>query len=183
MSFLIYALVGATPPEGGFKAQLMSPDLALTFATWITFILLIVLLKKFGWGPLTKALDEREAKIADDVRRAENARREAEEILSTYNRKLSEAGAEADRLINEARARAEEVGARMSDEARKTADEIIIKAKASIDSERQKAVAELREIVADAATGLAGRIIGEELDSTRHARLVDEAVAAIPARR
>lgn len=183
----IYLLLAAATEHGaegggGVKAFL-NPDLALTGATWLTFFILIGLLKKFGWGPMTKALEDRESKIAESVHRAERARADAEELLMSYNQKLASAQGEADRVINNAREKAEQVAARMADDARKTAEEIVTKAQASIESERQKAVAELRGIVAESAAMLAGNILKEELDPKRHQKLIDNVVIDLPARR
>lgn len=164
---------------GGLKEALLKPDLALTLATWITFILLITLLKKFGWGPLTKAIDEREAKIAESVQRAENARNEAEQMLVDYNAKLAAAAVEADQHIKAARVRAEELTNRMAADAQKIAEDITAKAQASIEAERVKVVAELRSIVAESAANLAGRILDEEVDATRHGKLIEGVVSGI----
>jgi F-type H+-transporting ATPase subunit b len=163
-------------------ASLVSPDFAVTVATWIAFGLLVFIISRFGWNPLVKSLDEREQKIQDSVRRAEAARNEAERLLTDYNTKLSGAKTEVDRLIAEGRARGEAVAAKIELDANTRAQEQITKAQQAIDSERQKAVAELRRIVADAGVGLASKILREELDPKRHERLVDEVVREVGVR-
>lgn len=163
--------------HGGGAASLISPDLALTIATWITFLLLVVLIGKFGWGPFTKALDERESKIADDVARAENARSEAERLLKQYEDQLARAREEADKVLAEGRSRAEATAARLEEEARKASEEMTERARQTIEAERLKAVSELNRIVATAAVDLAGKIIKEELDGKKHQKLIDATVS------
>jgi F-type H+-transporting ATPase subunit b len=163
-------------------AALVSPDFAITIATWIAFGALVFLISRFGWNPLVKSLDDREHGIQESVRRAEAARNEAERLLVDYNAKLSGAKAEVDRLIAEGRSRGEAVAAKIELDANARSQELITKAQQTIDSERQKAVAELRRIVADAGVGLASKILHEELDATRHERLVDEVVREVGVR-
>lgn len=174
------ALVAAAPAgEGGLKGALLTPDWALTIATWVTFFLLIGLLKKFGWGPFMKALEDRESRVAENTNRAEAARREAEELLKTYESRLAAAKDESDQIISSARDKAEAAAARILEDGRKAADDVMVKATQAIDAERQKAVAELHKIVADASVDLAEKIIRQELDPAKHRVLIESTVDEI----
>lgn len=158
---------------------LLKPDVAVLFATWLTFGILAWILAKFGWGPITKALDDRESSIAENARRAEAARADAETLVKRYEQQLAGAQGEADKVLAEARTRAEQVGQRLAAEARENATQITNKALQQIEGERQKAVTELRQIVAGAAVDLAGRILKEELNAQRHTKLIDDVVGQI----
>lgn len=157
--------------------QIANLEFALTVATWATFGLLALIIGKFGWAPFTKALDEREAKIASDVKRAEEARAQSEKLLADYDARIKSAKEETVRILAEARDRAEGVAAKIADDARKAADELTEKARRSIESEREKAVAQLNTIVADAAVGLAGKLMKSDLDAGKHRRLIDAELA------
>lgn len=180
---LIASAAAATEGSGAgaFNAKdaLLTPDLALTLATWLCFLVLVGLLKKFGWGPFMKALEDREAAITASVERAEAAKREAEKLLSDYTQKLASARAEADRMIGEARDNASKTAARITEDGRKAAEEAMTRATHSIEAERQKAVAALNRIVADAAVSLASRILREEIDPARHRNLIETAIKDI----
>ena len=176
-------LLTASPEAESGSAALVAPDFAVTIATWITFFLLLFLLARFGWKPFVNALDEREAAVRDEVKRAENARREAEELLQQYELKLKNVQSEADAILNTSRQRAEEVGNKLETDARASAQQILEKAKLTIEGERQKAVSELKGIVANAASELTEKILKEELDMSRHEKLVEEVVSGIDRKR
>ncbi|MEK8022519.1 MAG: F0F1 ATP synthase subunit B [Candidatus Hydrogenedentota bacterium] len=178
------AEAAAEAAEGAHGADaLLAPDPTLTIATWVTFFLFVILIGKFGWGPLVAALDAREKSISDNLQRAESGRREAEQLLATYQKKLEEAKGEADALIVAARTRSEEVVQKMTTEAKHQATAIAQKAQESIEAERLRAVTELRTIVAEASVSLAGKILQEELTPARHTRLIDSVVAGIATKR
>lgn len=183
LPILAAALTAAEEAGAHGGPDMMAPDPTLTYATWITFFIFVAILAKFGWTPLVKSLDEREAAVADHVRRAEHARKEAEELLESYNQKLASAKAETDAMIVQARARGEEVVQRMTADAKQQAESIAKKAQESIEAERLRAVTELRQIVAEASVSLAGKILHEELTPARHAKLIDETVAGIAAKK
>lgn len=179
----LLALAIAASEGAGASAEIVkASEWPLTVATWLTFLLLVFLMARFGWGPLTKALDEREARIADDVKRAENARAEAEALLKNYNDKLAAARAETDKLIADGRARAAEVAAGIEADAKKKAQETTERALAEIEGERQKAVTQLNRIVADAAVTLASKLMAEELDARKHQKLIESTLSQIGSR-
>ncbi|RMH59962.1 MAG: ATP synthase F0 subunit B [Candidatus Hydrogenedentota bacterium] len=179
---MLLFLVTAAAEHGGEATgggAIIAPDFAVTIATWVTFGLLVFFLSRYGWGPFTKALDEREEKIANDVRKAEEARAEAQRLLEEYESRLGRARSEADKIIVDARQRAEEIAARLKKEAQADAAETIEKARQAIEAEREAAVVELKSTVAEAAVSLASKILREDLDRPKHERLIEETVREI----
>lgn len=154
-------------------------ELALTLATWAAFLMLATIMGKFAWGPFMQALDEREAQIADDVKRAENARDEAERLLEEYNQKLRASKDEAAKIMADARETAEGIAAKINEDARKASEDMSEKARKQIEAEREKAIAALNKIVANAAVDLAGKLIEEDLDPKKHQKLIDSELADI----
>ena len=97
--------------------------------TVLTFVLLLVVLKKVAWGPILDALDARENEIKDALNAAEKAREEAERLSSNYEDSIRKAQAEAQRIISEAKTAGEKVKLDLETIANVKADEIIETAK------------------------------------------------------
>lgn len=179
LSRLVFIATVASSEGASGSSALVTPDFAVTISTWITFFILLFLLAKFGWGPFTKALDEREEAITENVNRAEKARNEAEYLLKQYEEKLKNAQNEAEKIISSARERSEEIASKLQNDARIEAQNIMEKAKMTIEGERLKAVNELKSIVSEAAAYLSKKILQREIDMKKHIELVDEAVSKI----
>ena len=144
--------------------------------TIVSFLILLVILKKAAWTPILKALDEREKGIKGNIEAAKQAREDADRSLEEYRRKLSEAHTEAQSVVSKARQDAERIGEELKAKYKVDADAIIDKAKKQIDLERQAAVNEIRAEVAGLAIAAAEKVIGKTLDTEDHRRLVMESL-------
>ncbi|MDC9721252.1 MAG: F0F1 ATP synthase subunit B [Urechidicola sp.] len=127
------------------------------------FLLLLVLLKKFAWKPILSALDERENGIKDALTSAENAKKEMQNIQADNERILKEARTERDEMMKDARAIKETMLTEAKDEAKAEASKIIEAAQATIQSEKQKAITELKTQVAELSVGIAEKVVRKEL--------------------
>ena len=127
------------------------------------FLLLLILLKKFAWKPILSALDERENGIKDALTSAENAKKEMQNIQADNERILKEARAERDEMMKDAREIKESMLTEAKDEAKAEASKIIEAAQATIQSEKQKAITELKTQVAELSVGIAEKIVRKEL--------------------
>ena len=110
--------------------------------TVVTFLILLVILKKVAWGPILSALESREAEIRDALNSAAKAREDAEKASRDYEELVKKARAEAQQIVADGKAAGERVKNDIETAASGKADEIIEKAKAQIDVERVKAVRE-----------------------------------------
>lgn len=145
------------------------------------FLIIFVLVSVFLWRPLMNMLDSRAAKIQkglEDAAAAANARRNAEVEAEKIR---SEARADVQRLIEEARGRAEEVGKAIEAEARIEAEKIRTEARAAATAERDRQLGELRSQVAAISIAAAQRLIGENLDQQRQQALINDFFAKVPA--
>ena len=140
--------------------------------TIITFIILLIILKKAAWNPILTALDAREKGIKDNIEAAKNAREEAESSIEEYRRKLAEAAAEAQKVLAKARQDAERIGEELKAKYKADAEAELEKARKQIDLERQAAVNEIRNEMAGLVIAAAEKVIGKALDSEDHRRLV-----------
>jgi F-type H+-transporting ATPase subunit b len=147
--------------------------------TVLTFVLLLVVLKKVAWGPILDALDARENEIKDALNAAEKAREEAERVSSDYEDSIRKAQAEAQLIISEAKTAGEKVKLDLETVANKKADEIIEKAKAQIDTERVRVISEIKTVAVEISLSAAAKVIERNLDSDDNRKLVNEALEGI----
>ncbi len=144
--------------------------------TLIVFGILLLVLAKFAWGPITKALESREKQVADNIARAEELRKQAETDLSQYRQKLAQAQDEVRGLLEEARRDGEHTRQQMI--AKTEADLLIVRDRQvrEIETAKAQALKELAERSADLAIDLAGRIVHKQLSRGEHSQLIDEAL-------
>jgi F-type H+-transporting ATPase subunit b len=161
-------------------ADLLSPHAGLIFWKALTFLLLLYLLYKFAWKPITTALNDREKTIDSSIQRAEEALAEAKKIQADNQKARREAEQEAQRLLREAREQAEQL---RDDEVQKTRAQIQQmrdQAQAEIEREKQGALDELRAEVADLAIQAAEKILEDSLDGSRQRKLVSDFIDDLP---
>ena len=160
--------------------MLLDPHVGLIIWTIITFLVVLLVLKKFAWPQLLASLDEREKRISDALAAAEQARQEAEEVLREHRQKLAAADEEARQVVAEARAAGANVRQTIVSQAREEAERMLDQARTSIESEKRAAIAELRRETANLAVQAAGVLIDANLDDEKNRGLVDDLIAKIP---
>jgi F-type H+-transporting ATPase subunit b len=164
-------------------AGIMDLRPGLTIWTAITFLLLLVILSKFAWGPIVKMLDEREKSIREAIEQAKKERLEAEKLLADQKSALAQAQREAADLAQKSKQEVEVLRADLTAKARKEADDLVASARKQIQDEKAKALAELKSQVADLAIDAARRLIQSSLDEKSQRALVEEYIATLPAER
>jgi F-type H+-transporting ATPase subunit b len=162
--------------------DLLNPNVGLAIWTIVTFVIVLLVLRRFAWKPILASMDAREAGIRRLIDDAEAAREEADRLLEEYNRRLAEARAEGQKLVAEAKEAGERVRAETLDRARAEAEGIVARAGAEIDLERLKALAEIRERAVDLAIGAAERVLEESLNEERHRRVAEDYLKELEAR-
>ena len=162
------------------KASLLDPHLGTIIWTLITFVLVLLVLKKWAWPPILAALDEREQSIRDAIEGAAQARQEAEAVLDEHRAKLEAAEDEARQIVAEAREAGEKVRQDIVAQAREESQRTIDQARTSIESEKRAAIAQLRREMADLAVQAAGVLIDANLDDEKNRGLVDDLISRIP---
>lgn len=135
----------------------------LFFWQAIILIVLIFLLAKFAWKPIMAALEARESGIADALVSAEIARKELLNLKADNQKLLDEARVERDAMIKEAREIKEKMIADAKSEAQVQGEKMITQAKATIESEKNAAMAELKSQVSTLSIDIAEKILKSEL--------------------
>ncbi|WGK65781.1 F0F1 ATP synthase subunit B [Croceiramulus getboli] len=150
-------------------------SIGLFFWQAVLFVLLLFLLRKFAWKPILNAVNEREEGIKNALLAAENAKKEMENLQADNDKLLKEARAEREAMLKEAREVKAKMIADAKEEAKAEADKTIAQAQIAIQSEKNAAVAELKEQVAALSIEIAEKVLTKELSSKdQQLQLVDE---------
>lgn len=171
------ALLLAAPEEGGFNPLDLSHGGGL-FWTIVIFGVALVPIWKMVMGPITRALEARDERMATAIASAEKASHDAEASRAAIESKLSAAQVEAGKLVDAARARAEAVERSLKDDAAKQASALLERAKLEIQNEQDKALAAIRREVVDVTIQAASQVLQRKVDSNDDRRLVEELVTA-----
>lgn len=139
-----------------------------------SFILLLVLIKKFAWSNITGIFEERAEKIASDIDRAEEARQKVEVLAQKREDELAGSRKEAKTIIENAKETAEQSKANILADAKLEAGHLKEKANQEIAQNKVEALQSVKGEVADLTISLAGKIISQNLDSHAHKALIDQ---------
>ena len=131
----------------------------------ILLLALIALMVKFAWKPILNSLEERESGIENALAAAENARKEMQNLQADNQKLLKEARAERDAMMKEARDITDNMIAVAKEDAKEVTTKLIENAQASIQQEKQAAIAELKKNVAELSIGIAESVIKKELSN------------------
>jgi F-type H+-transporting ATPase subunit b len=166
--------------EGGTKLVLPEAN-ELIWGT-IAFLLFLLLLWRVGvWRRIGEAMDERTRRIRSDLENAEAARKEAERLLEQYREQLREAREEARQIVEDAKRRADATRQELLQKAQQDAEGVRNRAEQEIQAQLERAKAELRRELGVLSVQLAERVIGDNLDSDRQLRLVDQYIEELSA--
>jgi F-type H+-transporting ATPase subunit b len=153
------------------------PNLGEFFASIVSFAIVFVILAKFGWPAISDMLDKRSDTIRDGLERAEAARIEAERLLEEYKQTMAEARKEAGTILQQAKQSAEATRAEAQARAQAEYDDLLVKAREAIEGEKRAAIAQLQQSVADISVAVAGKLIGAELSTEDHLKVIEKYVA------
>ena len=139
-----------------------------------SFILLLVLIKKFAWSNIISIFEERAVKIATDIDSAEEARQKAEALAQKREDELAGSRKEAKTIIENAKETAEQSKASILADAKLEAGRLKEKANQEIAQNKAEALQSVKGEVADLTISLAGKIISQNLDDHAHKELIDQ---------
>ncbi len=142
-------------------------------------LILVLILKKFLFKPVQNILRQREEEIGKTYSDADKALSEANAEKELYLKKLDDAKQEADNLIKSANERAKAESAEIISDANREAERRRRHADEDIELARKKAAAEMRDAVSEMVIDLAEQVVGKEIDSKAHAELIDDAIESL----
>jgi len=176
---LFLSLLAQAAAEQPTSKNPIVPELNELIYSLIAFVVLVVLFRKFGFPAVQKAMEARTERIRDDLDKAESAKTEAEGILADYKKQLSDAKAESDKIIDEARKSAEKVKEGVIAKTNEEVGELKAKATADIEAARASALSSLQTSVADLAIELAEKVVEKNLDRETNKRLIDSFIVQV----
>ena len=147
--------------------------------TAISFIILLVLLWKIAYKPITMALKKREDSIRDSLEEAQKTRETAEILLDDYKKQLAEAREEAQKILAEGKMMGENIKKEVIQKAHEESNQIVKRAQEEIEFQKEKALMELRERIADHTIMAASKVIERALDKKDHEQLLDEYISNV----
>lgn len=161
------------------KVDILTPDVTMVFLTWLTFFLLLFILKKFAWKPILDGLQRREDHIRGSLADADEAKRQLQEVQVEKERILEEARQKSQMIVEDSRRSAAELAKQSDQKAKANARQIVESAHQQTEGERERVRRQLRQESAAVVVMLASKIIKENMDNDKNRRLVQEALKEI----
>ena len=172
---LAFQASAAWAAEGG-ENNLFAGDIGNAVWTLVIFLLVILVLGKFAWGPLLGGLQQREEFIRRSLKEAKADREAAEARLLEYEERLSGAGAEASQIIEQGKREGENLRAGIEEKAHDEADKMVERARREIEIAKQSAIKDLYATSSELATEIASRIVQRELNPQDHEKLISDSI-------
>lgn len=146
-------------------------------ATLIVFIVLMLLLKKFAWGPLMGIMQQREDLIASEIETAENSRLESQKMLDEQRSLLKDARTQAQEIVENAKKQGEVSREEIITTARAESGRMKDAAVLEIANERDKAISAVREEVVALSVLAATKVLEKEISEEDNRQLINETIA------
>jgi F-type H+-transporting ATPase subunit b len=173
MAFFNYGLLALA---GGKVGGPLDVNPGLIIWTVVTFVILLLILKKVAWKPILTSLSERENFILESLKKAEVAQKEAEKLIQDNKVSITKAEEEAQKIVAQGRDYAEKLKAQILEESKTEAKKMIDNAKAEIERKNQEAFNNIKSQVAEIAINAAEKIIKENLDKEKNTQLVNKLI-------
>ena len=164
---------------GTGSPNLLDPHYGLMFWTLIIFVILLFVLSKFAFGPLTAAVAARERALEEAIEGAKRDREAAAKLMAEQQAQIEAARTEAQRYIAEGRAAGEKMRADMIEQTRRDQQEMLDRARREIENEKVRAIAELRREAVDLAIAGASKVVEKNLDDASNRKLVESFLAGV----
>jgi F-type H+-transporting ATPase subunit b len=160
--------------------ELVTPSIGLVFWTLVSFLILLLLLKKLAWKPVLGAINERERSIEDALNRAEIAREEIASLTNQNESLLKQARAERDEILKQAKILKDQIVAEAKDSAQAEGAKMIEKAKIEINNQKIAALSEVKNQVATLSLEIAEKVLRHQFeDKQKQEVLVSELLKGV----
>ncbi|MBF0341420.1 MAG: F0F1 ATP synthase subunit B [Magnetococcales bacterium] len=174
-----HASAGAAAGSSGLPQFEPSVFGSQIFWTVVSFFLLMVLIKKYVLPPIINILDSRSSRIADDLQKAEQARKEGERLLTNYQGQMVAARQMAAQTLEEARQEALRHREQAVDELNKELAKKKNAALVEIEQAKHKAMEDVRSAAVELSMLVAEKLIVKSMSAEDASRMVQEAVAQL----
>ena len=158
---------------------LVQLDPGLFIWTILTFLLLLFVLAKFAWQPLLKMLKDREELIRSSLEDAEKAQTELAKLNAEGEKIINKARAEAQEILTQGKAAAAKMKEETLKDAKEKAKSIAVEAEKQIQIEKEKAIAEIKGEVVNLSLSVAEKLIKKNLSAEDNKALIDESLSHV----
>jgi len=170
---------GILTPAASSGSFLISPNVGLMVWTLILFVLSMVVLARWVFPRISAALDRRQRAIEDSIDADDRIREQADALLDEYRERLREAREQAHQIIDRARNAAEAHERESEVEAAARREQLMERTRREIESETRRAIAEIRQEVADLTVMATERVTRKVLTEEDQQRLVEETLSEL----
>ena len=147
--------------------------------TIVCFLITLFVLKRYAFGPIQKAIDERRERIRASLDEADRAREEARRLLEEHRALISRAQTDAEEILGEARRIADANERRMREELEQDRQRRLEETRKQIEAETRRALEQIRLEVVELSLLAATKVTRKSLDDADHKRLIEEAVGEL----
>jgi F-type H+-transporting ATPase subunit b len=144
--------------------------------TIVCFLIALYVLKRFAFGPIQKAIDDRRERIRQSIEEADRAREEARNLLEEHRKLVGKGKSDAEEILAEARKQSEAQRERVREETEADRQRRLEETKKQIDAETQRALEQIRAEVAELALAATAKVTGKVLDRDDHRKLIEDAI-------
>lgn len=144
---------------------LVLPDIGLVFWNTIAFLVLLIVLGKFAWKPMLKAIAERESGIEDALLRADKMKAEIAAMQNENEALLAKAREQRAGMIKDAKETADKMVSEAKDKAKQEYERIISDAQLAITQQKNAALTEVKNQVGSLVVEVAEKILRKELSN------------------
>jgi len=144
---------------------LVLPDIGLVFWNTIAFLVLLIVLGKFAWKPMLKAINERESGIEEALLKADKMKAEITAMQNENEALLAKAREERATIIKEAKEASEKMVNEAKDKAKSEYERIISDAQAAIAQQKNAAMVDVKNQVGAFVINVAEKVLRKELSN------------------
>jgi F-type H+-transporting ATPase subunit b len=162
-----------------YDSTLITPTTGLMIWTLVTFVIVLIVLRKYAFGPIQQVIDTRRQAIVADLDAAQSAREEAQASLAEYRQQLAEARKEANKIVEDARRVGDERRSAAVAELEAEKARLMQQTREEIQSETRQALNAIKQQVADLTLAATEKVVRARLDEAEQRRLIEEALADV----
>lgn len=152
----------------------MSLDFSQVLIQIIAFLIMLWVLKRFGWKPLLDILNERKKKIQSEFDSIATQKDDIKKLTQEYHDKLNDLEAKSRAKIQEAIMHGQKIALEMQEEAQSNVKAILFKARKDIEKEIGKVKNQLKNEMVNTAITISEKILQQKIDKLEHEKLITE---------
>ena len=157
----------------GFQS-FIGVDFWTALFTLLNFLAVLIVGKKFLWGPVMKMIQDRQQEIDDMYSEADSARVSAKAMEEEYKQKLSAAMETGERIVKDATARGQAKEEEILRQANAEASAMLSKAAADIAMEKKKAINDAKDEISGISMAIAEKVVERQLNAADQQKLIDQ---------